>query len=206
MVENTKTSAFPAVVGRLEELTESELRQLHLIVGVRLGLPDATKGSSGGKSSKKGSAGGSKTAPGGKKGKAAKGNPARKSQWANHPLYLRYSGLKKTVEKQAKEAKTSFNAVDTAESREYRVVLSEWLSTKSSFRGRDTANEDSDEESEEEKEPAKTPAQSQGDGSKRPVRDIPTPAQPKAGPSAATGTVAGQSQKPATPKNSPPRK
>jgi len=128
-------SALATIFGSLGELSESELRQLYLAIGVRLGIPDVPPGAmpqarSRGKSSNtKPSAGKSrKTAP------FSGGNPQRKSQWANHPLYREYSRLKKVVEAQAKERKLSFNAVDTTESCAYRTAFSQWLEAKYSFR------------------------------------------------------------------------
>jgi len=146
MAERTQ-SAFAAAVGRLEQLTESELRQLYLIIGVRLGEnPGGTAGPKGQRGAR---AGGSKAPPGAKAGKSgaasgpsSKGNPQRKSQWANHPLYQEYHRLKQAVEAQSKEKKLSFNAVDTDESRQYRIALSQWLEAKSSFRGRETTHDE----------------------------------------------------------------
>jgi len=139
-------SAFATIVGRLGELSESELRQLYLVVGVRLGFPDGAapgaKPQAGGKSSgKKGT--GKTGIPSKGAGKSrGKGNPSRKSQWETHPLYLEYKRLKRVVETQAKEAKTSFNEVDTPERSAYQVALSQWLEAKSSFRGRNTAQKE----------------------------------------------------------------
>jgi len=128
-------SALATIVGSMGELSESELRQLYLMIGVRLGIPDVSPGA------KPQKTGGGKTAntkpspaKGGKKAPSSKGNPKRKSQWANHPLYQEYSRLKKVVEAQAKESKLSFNAVDTTESRAYQQAFSDWLEAKSSFR------------------------------------------------------------------------
>jgi len=156
-VENTGDSALAAIVGRLGTLTESELSQLYLIVGVRLGIPGGTGA---GKTRQTVPDRGGKAPPigsGPKKssGQAAvRGNPHRKSQWANHPLYKEYSRLKKVVEAQAKEAKTSFNAVDTPERRAYQQAFIQWMEAKSSFRDRKTTTkgDDSDEESEDEDE------------------------------------------------------
>jgi hypothetical protein len=129
-------SALATIVGSMGELSESELRQLYLMIGVRLGIPDVPGGAAKPRGTGAGKASNSKpsTAKGRKKAPSSKGNPKRKSQWANHPLYQEYSRLKKVVEAQAKEAKTSFNTVDTAESRAYQQVFSQWLEAKSSFR------------------------------------------------------------------------
>jgi hypothetical protein len=160
MTENAESNALAAIVGRLGGLSEPELRQLYLIVGVRLGFPD---GASPGKTGKtvKGAGGGkaSSSVSGPKKSsgqRAVKGNPSRKSQWVNHPLYKEYSRLKKVVEAQSKEARTSFNAVDTPERRAYDEAFIHWMEAKSSFRDRKTTTkgDDSDEESEDEEEPA----------------------------------------------------
>jgi len=129
-------SALATIVGSLGELSESELRQLYLMVGVRLGIPDVPTGAKPqqkdtGKSGNAKASGGKTT----QKPSSSKGNPQRKSQWANHPLYQEYSRLKKAVENQAKEAKTSFNSVDTAESRAYRTAFTQWVEAKHSFRG-----------------------------------------------------------------------
>lgn len=162
-------SAFAAAVGRLGELSESELRQLYLIIGVRLGFPDGVAPSAGGTTAGQTRGGtaasGSAGKTGSKKGKSGrKGNPARKSQWANHPLYQEYSRLKKVVERQAKESNLSFNAVRTDESRQYRTALSQWLNAKSLFRDRNgQENDGSDEESEDEAKPP------QPSGSRQPV-------------------------------------
>lgn len=131
-------SAFSTVVGRLGDLSESELRQLYLIVGVRLGIPDGSSGRSGsGATSNKGgkAKGAAPKASGGRKA-ASKGNPSRKSQWETHPLYREYKRLKKVVETQAKERKLSFAAVDSPEREAYNLALSQWLEAKSSFRDR----------------------------------------------------------------------
>jgi hypothetical protein len=128
-------SALATIVGSLGELSESELRQLYLMVGVRLGVPDVPLGVKP-RGQGPGKTGGTKPSPakGGQKAPSSRGNPKRKSQWANHPLYQEYSRLKKVVEAQAKEAKTSFNAVDSAESRAYKQAFNHWLEAKSSFR------------------------------------------------------------------------
>lgn len=164
-------SALATIVGSMGELSESELRQLYLMIGVRLGIPDVSPGAkpqktSGGKTANAKPS----SAKGGKKAPSSKGNPKRKSQWANHPLYQEYSRLKKVVEAQAKESKLSFNAVDTAESRAYKEVFSHWLEAKSSFRDHrggqtDAASaerkQDEEESSEEEEEGAPPPPQTQ---------------------------------------------
>jgi hypothetical protein len=131
-------SAFTTVVGRLGELSESELRQLYLIVGVRLGKTDggASASRSGKSTSNKGGKGKAAAAKssGGAKKASSKGNPSRKSQWETHPLYREYKRLKKVVETQAKERNLSFAAVDTPERAAYNTALSQWLEAKSSFR------------------------------------------------------------------------
>jgi len=156
-------SALATIVGSLGELSESELRQLYLMVGVRLGIPDVPTGA---KPQQKGGGkppnANKSAAKGGKTSTSGRGNPNRKSQWANHPLYQEYSRLKKVVENQAKEAKTSFNSVDTAESRAYRQAFTQWVEAKHSFRGHGESgqirsstgegNEDEDEVSSDEEE------------------------------------------------------
>lgn len=132
MKSNTKTSAFSAVIDRLPELSESELRQLHAVVGIRLGFTEAnavatTKVAAPAKKPQPKAAASSKKKPTG-------GNPQRKSQWANHPLYQEYSRLKSVVESQSKEQKCSFNAVDTADSRAYKQAFIRWMEAKSRFR------------------------------------------------------------------------
>jgi hypothetical protein len=144
-------SAFTTVVSRLGELSESELRQLHLIVGVRLGIPDglSTRGGRGASSSnKRGKGKGASPNPQAKGRRPAskgnpsrsgrkapsKGNPSRKSQWETHPLYREYKRLKKVVETQAKEKKISFAVVDSPEREAYNLALSQWLGAKHSFR------------------------------------------------------------------------
>jgi hypothetical protein len=146
-------SAFSTVVGRLGELSESELRQLYLIVGVRLGIPGHATASSkraGGKTpgkSVKAAKGGKDAGPSTKGGKASssKGNPQRKSQWETNPLYREYKRLKKVVESQAKEAKLPFASVDTPEREAYNLALERWLGAKSSFRDRQTTTEEGEE-------------------------------------------------------------
>jgi hypothetical protein len=143
-------SAFSTVVGRLSDLSESELRQLYLIVGVRLGFPDGhlgkssqggavrvTKASGPSKTGKK--AGPSATSG---KGTSSKGNPQRKSQWETHPLYREYKRLKKVVETQAREAKLPFASVDSPEREAYNLALEAWLGAKSSFRDREAATKE----------------------------------------------------------------
>jgi hypothetical protein len=147
-------SAFSTVVGRLGELSESELRQLYLIVGVRLGFPDGQTGKSsqGGakgpsKSSNTAKGGGKKGSSSGKAGKnkSSKGNPSRKSQWETHPLYREYKRLKKVVGTQAKEAKLPFASVDSPERAAYNLALEAWLGAKSSFRDREAATKEGEE-------------------------------------------------------------
>ncbi|BCH36644.1 hypothetical protein [Aspergillus lentulus narnavirus 1] len=131
-------SAFSTVVGRLGELSESELRQLYLIVGVRLGIQDgssAPRGAGSGPNKTGRAKGKVPNAPGSRKA-ASKGNPQRKSQWETHPLYREYKRLKKVVETQAKERNVSFAAVDSPEREAYNQALSQWLEAKSSFRDR----------------------------------------------------------------------
>jgi len=130
-------SAFSTVVGRLGELSESELKQLYLIVGVRLGCQDTalTGKASRPTPNKGGNAKSGKARRGGDAKKAAsKGNPQRKSQWETHPLYREYKRLKQVVEAQAKEKSISFAAVDSPEREAYNSALSQWLEAKSSFR------------------------------------------------------------------------
>jgi hypothetical protein len=148
-------SALATIVGSMGELSESELRQLYLMIGVRLGIPDVPSGAKPqGKAPGKARNAKPSSGKSGKKAPSSKGNPKRKSQWANHPLYQEYSRLKKVVEAQAKEAKTSFNTVDTAESSAYKLVFSQWLEAKSSFRdhrgGQGAAEEAAEEKDEEE--------------------------------------------------------
>jgi len=173
-------SAFSTVISRLSDLSESELRQLYLVVGVRLGIPDGQKA---GKNSQGAGKSGSKTATGksGKQssssgGKAAgtrssKGNPQRKSQWETHPLYREYNRLKKDVETQAKESKTPFASVDTPERSAYNSALEAWLEAKSSFRDRGNTAENDEEESSS-KGKGKAPVRS--GGTSLPSRPSPT--------------------------------
>jgi len=132
-------STLATIIGGLGELTESELRQLYLLIGVRLGIPDVPTGAlpQGRKSVINGETGSTTRKTSGSivssKGKP-KGNPQRKSQWAKHPQYQEYTRLKKVVSTLAKEKGISFNAVDTAESREYRLAFNLWLEAKYSFR------------------------------------------------------------------------
>lgn len=191
--ENADNNALATIVGSLGSLTESELRQLYLIVGVRLGFPAGTEpGTFVPGSSKQGSAGvknprtagpsGGKTA---KMGKASsKGNPQRKSQWANHPLYQEYSRLKKVVEAQAKEMKISFNQVDTAESRAYQQAFTQWVSAKGSFRDRKarTNEEASEPEAESEKEDEESTTPRPGSGKTAPASEAPAGGTPAADP------------------------
>lgn len=144
-------SAFTTVVGRLGELSESELRQLHSIVGIRLGITEGggrTRRGAGRSSNKAAKGSGEKVSSGPSASKASsKGNPSRKSQWETHPLYKEYRRLKQVVETQAREAKTSFASVDTPEKAAYRTALSQWLEAKSSFRDRRGPEKESAEES-----------------------------------------------------------
>lgn len=176
-------SALATIVGSLGELSESELRQLYLMVGVRLGIPDVPPGSktpgTGPGKTRNARPSGAKSQ---QKGSSSKGNPQRKSQWANHPLYVEYARLKKVVETQAKESKLSFNAVNTAESRAYREAFNRWLEAKSSFRGHGESGQDrvppgekkadeeeSSDEDEEQERPGPSSAQSRTEPSKPPV-------------------------------------
>jgi len=175
-------SAFSTVISRLSDLSESELRQLYLVVGVRLGIPDGQKAgknsqgagksgskTAGGKSSKQsGSAGGK---PAGTR--SSKGNPQRKSQWETHPLYKEYKRLKKVVETQAKESKTPFASVDTPERSAYNLALERWLEAKSSFRDRGNTAEN-DEEASSSKGKERVPNHAKRDGISLPSRFSPT--------------------------------
>jgi hypothetical protein len=148
-------SAFSTVVGRLGDLSESELRQLYLIVGVRLGYPDGQTGKSsqpGAKAPGKSKSATKSSASKGSAGKSgqnksSKGNPQRKSQWETHPLYREYKRLKKVVETQAKEAKLPFASVDSPEREAYNLALEAWLGAKSSFRDREAATKEGEEAS-----------------------------------------------------------
>jgi len=171
-------SAFSTVISRLGDLSESELRQLYLVVGVRLGNPDGHKS---GKTNQGASKSGTKTSSGkaGQKSKsssnagknASKGNPQRKSQWETHPLYREYKRLKKVVETQAKESKTPFASVDTPERSAYNSALEAWLEAKSSFRDRGNTAENDEEESSS-KGKGKAPVRS--GGTSLPSRPSPT--------------------------------
>jgi len=146
MAEATTKSRLATVVDCLDGMTDSELRQLQLIIGVRLGKP--TFGASAPVKSRGTTSRASVGNPGGTRKpkiprRMPKGNPSRKSQWASHPLYAECARLKKVVTQQSKETKLSFNAVDTDESRQYREALSQWLEAKSSFRGYKTTSEGS---------------------------------------------------------------
>jgi len=171
-------SAFTTVVGRLSELSESELSQLYLIVGVRLGKTQASPSSqrsTGPPPNRGGGRSRSKTgAPRGGKKPSSKGNPSRKSQWETHPLYREYKRLKKVVETQAKAAKQSFAAVDTPERAAYNTALSQWLEAKSSFRDRNG--------------PEKEAAEATSAKGKEAARAPPAEESPSAGPAPAENT------------------
>jgi hypothetical protein len=147
-------------MNRLGDLTESELQQVYLVIGVRIGVsPSASAPHLSGAASSSVKSGGKQ-----KKGKgvkdatssskektSGKGNPSRKSQWANHPLYKEYATLKKTVETQAKEQKLSFAAVVSPEKEAYNLAFTRWMEAKSSFRDRKTSTkEGGDEQSQDE--------------------------------------------------------
>jgi len=129
-------SAFNVVVSNLDNLSESELRQVYLIVGVRLGIRDGSSAQrgAGARSNKPGKGKAAAAKSSGSRKAASKGNPSRKSQWETHPRYKEYKRLKKVVETQAKERNLSFAAVDTPERAAYNLALSQWLEAKSSFR------------------------------------------------------------------------
>jgi hypothetical protein len=65
---------------------------------------------------------------------------------------VEYSRLKKAVEHQAKEAKSSFNGVDSAESRAYKKAFVQWMEAKHSFRGRKTPTKETSDSNESEGE------------------------------------------------------
>jgi hypothetical protein len=153
------------------------------MVGVRLGIPDVPAGVKPQRQARR-NAPNAGPAAGKTRGgtTSSKGNPQRKSQWATHPLYQEYSRLKKVVEAQAKEARTSFNLVDTPERRAYQQAFSQWLEAKSSFRGHGESGQDrvkpgekkeeSDEESDEEEDDRSGPTpspQRNAEGSSRPA-------------------------------------
>jgi len=143
-------SAFATVINGLNSLTESELRQLYLIVGVRIGESGANPAPGAKPRGRQPKAGATslpvraKPVADGKKGK--KGNPSRKSQWETHPIYREYKRLKKVVETQAKESKTPFASIQSPEKDSYARALNQWLEAKSSFRDRNGPKETGAEE------------------------------------------------------------
>jgi hypothetical protein len=180
MAEKNTKSAFSTIMDRLDDLTESQLHQVYLVIGVRLGVsPGATSqqvqpAAPGSKNQGKGKA--TATKGGIAKPTSAKGNPSRKSQWANHPLYKEYHELKKLVETEAKEARTSFAAVSSPNKTAYDLAFTRWMEAKSSFRDRKTATEkDSAEDAEEAAEAADVSPETTGESSTS------SSAQPKAG-------------------------
>jgi hypothetical protein len=137
-----------------------------------------------------------------KKAPSYKGNPNRKSQWANHPLYQEYSRLKKVVENQAKESSLSFNAVDTAESRAYQLAFNHWLEAKSSFRGHGESGQDRvppGEKKEEDEEESSEEEEEEPSSSAGQTKSVPPPPKPQP-----TGKPSGStSSPPAAGKTSP---
>jgi len=180
---------FGGIVSALDELTESQLRQLHAIIGIRIGA-DSALIPAGGKSSGASTRG--KTSARGRGGQGSRrgqkrGNPQRKSQWATNPLYLEYVRLKKSVETQAKEQKCSFSLVNSDEKRAYDAAFAAWMTAKSSFRssreGAETASS-SEEESTREGTQGGPSGETGGSGS--------TPQQPGT-PEASSSVIGGRS-------------
>jgi hypothetical protein len=72
---------------------------------------------------------------------ARKGNPARKSQFATHPLYQEYKRLQKVVKAESKEQKVPVSQLSTPMSNAYRLAFTAWVEAKSAFRGRKTTED-----------------------------------------------------------------
>jgi hypothetical protein len=137
-------------VAAFDRCSDGELRQLSAMIAVRLGEALTSKTSRGhgkqvggdvrGKTSK-----GKAQKPAGK----TKGNPQRKSQYANHPVYMTYRFTKQKLEKEVKESKTLFKDFTGPARDAYVKALSAWLQTKSGFRASKKEDENPDFESEE---------------------------------------------------------
>lgn len=131
-------STISEIVGLMDGLSNSELEQAVAVAQIRLGNRGPVSGGNPGNPRRQSSRGRSgQSGRGGQisgRGRTGRGNPARKSQWATHPLYVEYSRLKKLVEAQAKEGKIPFNQVASDESVEYRRALEAWLVAKATFR------------------------------------------------------------------------
>jgi hypothetical protein len=124
------SSNLSNAVAALDPLSNSELEQLVGLIQIRLGKSASRpRKTSGQKATGKKKGGG-----GGKTAASKKGNPARKSQWAENAHYKEYMRLKKAVELEAKEGKVPFSAIDSDNSKLYRVALASWLTAKARFR------------------------------------------------------------------------
>jgi hypothetical protein len=124
-------------IRELDKLSPSEVRQLWALLKERLG-----EGASGSGINK------SRSNPGPRgnspRKSSKKGNPNRKSQWENHPLYQDYAKLKRLVKVEAKKEKVSFKDLRSETKTKYDQALTIWLEAKSTFRDH-TGQKDKDE-------------------------------------------------------------
>ncbi len=145
-------STLADVIRHVERCTESELRQIHALIGARLGVPtsNTSPGNPAGRSgssrdpafAKRPKTFGSKSkSPAHAKrvassGNNPKGKSQKRSQFATHPDYLAYSRARKAMRDKAKEDKVSFGSI-TGELRDnYTSALDKWSRAKSLFRGK----------------------------------------------------------------------
>lgn len=128
-------SNLTEAVSAVDRCSDDELRQLQALIAARIGYGKVTA-ISGRQPRKKVDVGRGKTSRDSKPGPKKPGNPQKKSQYATHPVYKAYRDAKRVVEQKAKEDKVSFKDV-TGETREiYMEALSNWMQTKSGFRGK----------------------------------------------------------------------
>jgi hypothetical protein len=137
------------------------------MLNVRLGVTTTATSSRGNGTGVRGDGDKNRRQDKSRKGKARKGNPARKSQHATHPVYIAYKEAQKAVEKQRKEEAykgLAFHEVPLYTS--YQEKLSAWLQAKSLFRRKsDNAEKVSDNKEVQEEESEESLVPSEGPGS-----------------------------------------
>lgn len=127
-------SNLTEAVSAIDRCSDDELRQLQALIQARIGsVPAASL--TGRQPRKKVDAGRGKASKGSKPGPKKPGNPQRTSQYATHPVYKAYRDAKRAVEQKAKEDKLSFKDVTGNLRDVYVEALSNWVKTKSGFRG-----------------------------------------------------------------------
>jgi hypothetical protein len=127
-------SNLTEAVSAIDRCSDDELRQLQALIAARIGSVQTTS-TTGRQPRKKVDVGRGKASKGSKPGSKKPGNPQKTSQYATHPVYKAYRDAKRAVEQKAKEDKVSFKDVTGNLRDVYVEALSNWVKTKSGFRG-----------------------------------------------------------------------